>query len=142
MKHLRTSQRRYRLRRGIVILEMTMVIFLLLLVTFAVLEYGWMFVKLQEVTNAARRGARIAILPDSVNSDVTNAINALMDAAGLGDSGYQINLDPADITVPVPGEPITVTVNVPYDNITLLGLVFLPAPSNLGGSAAMAKEGP
>ena len=121
---------------------MTLVILLLLMVTFAVLEYGWMFVKLQEVTNAARRGARIAILPDSVNGDVTNGINALMDAAGLGDSGYQINLDPADITVPVPGEPITVTVDVPYDNITLLGLVFLPAPSNLAGSAAMAKEGP
>ncbi len=35
-----------------------------LLVMLGAIEYGWLFFNVQQITNAARQGARVAILPD------------------------------------------------------------------------------
>ena len=35
-----------------------------LLFTFGAIKYGWLFLKAQQITNAARQGARMATLPD------------------------------------------------------------------------------
>jgi hypothetical protein len=36
---------------------------------------------------------------------------------------------------------LSVTVSVPYANIRLLGVPFLPTPANLSSTITMAKEG-
>ena len=43
--------------------EAAIVFPILLMLTLGAIEYGWLFLNAQQVTNAARQGARIAILP-------------------------------------------------------------------------------
>jgi Flp pilus assembly protein TadG len=112
---------------------MALLLPLLLLILMGILEYGWMFWKNQEINNAARHGARTAVIEGATTGDVTTAIDTLMDRAGLASSGYTIEIEPADVFIAEPGSLITVTVTVPYANITLTGVPMLPVPDDLGG---------
>ncbi len=122
-------------------MEAALVFPLLLLLTVGLLEYGWMFLQYQRITNAARHGARLGVLPDATNADVEAAISALMDAGGLVGSGYTVTFSPANVASPEPGEALSVTINVLYENIDL-GMPMVPLPTNLEASVSMAKEGP
>lgn len=122
-------------------MEAALVFPLLLLLTVGLLEYGWMFLQYQRITNAARHGARLGVLPDATNADVEAAIAALMDAGGLVGSGYTVTFSPANVASPEPGEALSVTINVLYENIDL-GMPMVPLPTNLEASVSMAKEGP
>jgi Flp pilus assembly protein TadG len=127
--------------RGAALVELAIVLLLMITLTFAVMEYGWMFFRLQQVISVARAGARKAVLPDSSSADVQATVTALMADWGMGGSGYTVNVTPVDVSSPLSGELVSVIVNVPYENIELLGMSILPMPATLQGSAAMAKEG-
>jgi len=129
-------------RRGLATIEAALVFPLLVLVTFGCIEYGWIFLKSQQITNAARQGARIGARPDSVNGDVTGAIATMLGAVGIGSGEYSVSIVPTDVTTPEPGDILSVTVTVPYTNIELTGAPFLPVPTNLSAAISMAKEGP
>ncbi len=125
--------------RGVVSIEAALLFPLLLLLTFGVIEYGWVFLKSQQITNAARQGARIGARPDASNALVESTIASLMNDAGI--SGYQITM-PGDITQIPPGTAFVVEISVPYASIELGGPPFVPMPDNLHASVSMAKEGP
>lgn len=129
-------------RRGTVTLETALVLPLLLLLTFALIEYGWLFLRAQEITNGARQGARTAVRPDATNADVQASISAWMEAAGI--AGYLVTLSPEDVHDENlhPGDPVTVTITVAYDSVRLMGLPWVPVPQDLRASVSMAKEGP
>ena len=109
--------------------EAAIVFPLVLLLTLGVIEYGWLFLKAQEITNATRHGARIAVRPDATPADVIAEIDSLMSAAGLADSGYQTELTPLDISVLTPGEVLNVRITVPCENVALIN-----APGLLPGA--------
>ena len=56
-------------RRGSLLVEAAIILPLLILVTFGVMEYGWMFVQYKHVTNAARHGARMAVKATIAKAD-------------------------------------------------------------------------
>lgn len=128
-------------RRGLALVELALVLPVLILLLFGVMEYGWMFLKLQEVTNTARMGARRSVIPDATNAEIDGIIAARMTALGMGDSGYTVQTLPIDITVADRGEPVMLTVIVPYEAIELLGMSIFPVPAQLRASVTMAKEG-
>jgi len=136
-KRRRSSQ----VRRGAALIEMALVLLLLLTLTFAILEYGWLFLKSHHISNAARQGARIAARPDATQADVDAAILAAMTGGGLEDSDYTVTTTPNDITSLEPGEILTVRVELTYANIEL-GFPLIPTPATLGSELSMAKEGP
>jgi Flp pilus assembly protein TadG len=109
--------------------------------TFGLIEYGWMFLRAQEISNAARQGARRGATPASGNADVQGAVDNVMTTASLDGSGYTITISPATDGLAT-GTEFTVTVAVPYDNIRLLNLPLIPTPTTLRGSTTMNKEGP
>ena len=129
-------------RRGTAMLEMALVLPLLLLLTFALIEYGWLFLRAQEITNGARQGARTAARADATNADVQASITAAMEAAGI--TGYVVTFSPEDVQDENlnSGDPVTVTITVAYTNIRLMGLPWIPVPQDLRASVSMAKEGP
>jgi Flp pilus assembly protein TadG len=129
-------------KSGITVIEMAIIFPILLLITIGLIEYGWIFLKYQQVTNAARQGARVGARVDATNTDVDNAIDTIMAAAGISTGDYTVAISPTDVTTPEPGEPLTVTVTVPYTNIQLTGGVLVPVPTNLQSAITMAKEGP
>ncbi len=126
--------------RGIAIIETAIILPLVLLLTMGLLEYGWMFVKIQQITNAARQGARVGARADVTNAEVQAAVLGVMTSANLETSGYQLVIGPADITVLEPGQMLTVTITVPYANVGL-GLPLTPTPANLASTTVMVREG-
>ena len=124
--------------RGVSTVEAALVFPVLLLLTFGVIHYGWLFLKAQQITNAARHGARVAILPYADEDQVAAAIALLMADAGI--SGYD---DPNIMGISnAPGESVTVSLSVDTANVALMDIPLLPNPSSLGASVTMAKEGP
>ncbi len=130
-----------RTHRGAAAVEMAIVLPLLLLLILGVIEYGWMFLKNQGVTNVARQTARVAARYEVSDAEVQAALSSAITAAGLSTSGYAMVMNPADTSVLEPGDTLSVTVTVPYANIRLLGVPFLPAPANLSATITMATEG-
>lgn len=136
------AHRQKRDRQGIALIEMVLVLMVLVLLTFGVMEYGWMFFKLQQVTNASRLGVRNAVLPDSTNVEVQLLIQSRMTEWGISESDYTITISAADITILAPGDVLTVAIDIPYVNVELLGMAIFPMPASLRASTSMAKEGP
>lgn len=128
--------------RGTMLVEAALIIPLLIFLTFALVEYGWIFVKLQQINNAARQGARLGVVAGASNASVTAAIDLFFTEAGIGN--YTVAFSPGDIAAVPAGETFTVTVMVPYAgaDLQLVGLPLIPVPQDLQGSVSMAKEGP
>lgn len=132
--------KRRRAKRGAALVELALVLMLLVLLVFGVLEYGWMFLRMQEVTNAARAGARLAVIPSATTAMVEDTVESLMHAAAIYD--YNVSTVPPDVSNATLGAPITVTVAVPYQSVELTGMSIFPGPASLTATATMAKEHP
>ena len=134
-------------RCGLATVEAALIFPLLLVLTLGVIEYGWMFLKQQQITNAARQGARLAATPLTGNAALSAEVNTLMTEAGLAGK-YQLTTVPAVISAVTPGSTFTVTITVDYSDVTIThmsdpdNMIHLPAPANLRAVVAMAKEGP
>ena len=130
-----------RTHRGTAAVEMAIVLPLLLLLILGVIEYGWMFLKNQGVTNTARQTARVAARYNVTDAEIQDAFTSAIGAADLDGAGHSMTMNPADLTTLEPGDLVSVTVTVPYANVQLLGVPFLPVPTNLTATVTMAKEG-
>jgi Flp pilus assembly protein TadG len=123
------------------VVEAALILPILLILTFGMIEYSWMFLKDQNITNAARAGARIAATADGTNAQVTTAVSNLMASYNLQSTGYTLTTSPANVSTAAKGTMITVTISFPYANAQVTGMSIFPVPATLHASAAMAKEG-
>ena len=128
-------------KRGVSAVEAALLMPLVVIVLFALLEYGWMFLKANQIQAAARHGARVGAVEAASSADITAAVSQAMTDAGLGGSGYVLTIAPSEAASAPVGTIVSVTVSVPYSNIELMGMPFLPAPPDLAGATSMAKEG-
>ena len=126
-------------RSGAALVELAIALPILLLLTLGLIEYGWVFLRVSQINQAARQGVRAAVRPDATEAQINSNVSSLMNQAGLGNSGYQ--LTHTDIGVAV-GQPVTVQINVNYGPLSLTGTSLVPLPGQLQGRATMAKEGP
>ncbi len=129
-------------RRASVTVELALLLPLVMLLTTGLIEYGWLFLRVQQINSAARYGARVASLPDATNQSVAGAVRQELLRHGLSESGYSITMQPSDVSAPLSGEEITISVNVPYRNISLTGMPLLPLPDRILAAVTMSKEGP
>jgi Flp pilus assembly protein TadG len=128
-------------RRGTTVVETAIVFPVLVLVTLGAIHYGWLFLKAQQITNAARHGARMAILPGATYDSVLEDVNDLMTAAGMPLPMFTMTTE--DVTTADPNHPaVTVTITVDSNDVDFMNTVLLPTPANLTARVTMAKEGP
>lgn len=126
--------------KGAAAVEAAILFPVLLLLTFGIIEYGWLFLNANLITNAARHGSRIAIRATATNTQVMNSISDLMTSANI--TGYQVTISPSDISLADVGEVVKVDISVPWGQIAIINTPFLPTPTHLQASISMAKEGP
>lgn len=81
------NTRRDNSERGQAIIELALTLPLLLLVVLGIFDFGFMFQRYEVVTNAAREGARVAVLPGYQPQDAQNRALAYLDAGGMGGAG-------------------------------------------------------
>lgn len=127
--------------RGAELVELALVLPLLLVVIAGIIDFGLLFQRYEVVTNAAREGARIAILPGYAQADVEYRVDQYVNAGIEGTAASRTDVDPLTIQTVTPtggGAPFqTVTVTVNYtDSYVILG----PIISLIGGNSANFGE--
>ena len=121
--------------RGAAAVELAVVLPLLLTLVFGIIEFGWVFMVRETLTNASREGARVAVLQGSTEQNIRDQVAASMNPAGL--STYTVQIARSS-----PGNANeTVKVLIPYADVSLLGGYFGPTDFNLGATTVMRKEG-
>jgi Flp pilus assembly protein TadG len=137
-------------RRGAALVEMALVLPVFLAVVMGIIEFGRGMWVGNMVTNAAREGARIAVLDGSTNAQVQQAISEFLTSAiGVAAKEVQINI----AITPAPGNPtpvtecgncqsrdlISVTVTMPFNSVALVPGSYLES-TKLTGRSAMRHE--
>ena len=94
----RSPRSRAASERGAEIIELALVTPLFLLLIAAMFDFGFLFRNWEVVTNAAREGARLGVLPDYVcddtTTDVKDRIDDYMAASGISDTdAYTVSVN-------------------------------------------------
>ncbi|MCL6558795.1 MAG: pilus assembly protein [Firmicutes bacterium] len=117
--------------------ELALILPFLLLVLFAIMEFGRIFSSYLIITNAAREGARQA----SIGADNNAIIQTVRGAAyPLNSGSLTINIDPYNKSERITGSTARVTVNYSVDILIPLVGRLLPDPFPLTAQAAMRVE--
>lgn len=144
-------QRRNRQHRlGTALVEMALVLPIFFTVVLGIVEFGRAMMVGQMVTNAAREGARLAVIDGNDNADVearinsflTNALNVSAENITIGIDIEPSNpLDPyvADVIDANPKDLIQIKVSVPFSAVNYVPGNYL-ADKNLVGLSAMRHE--
>jgi len=114
------------------LVEFALVAPVLVLLVFGLLEYGRMVMVQQVLTNATREGARMGVLDGATASEVTTFVEDYLEGASI--DGGDVTIDPPEPSDAAFGEPVTVTVDVPFDQVT-----WLPSPMYLHGQTLSAS---
>jgi Flp pilus assembly protein TadG len=137
-------------RRGAATVETALVLPIFFMVLLGMVEVGRAFMVSQLLTNAAREGARVAIMTNSTNTEVTNTVTDIVERT--------VGVTPSEVTVsiivtPYPGNPSTgndvslakkrdlceVEVRVAYARVNMIPIKYLSG-ATLTGQAAMRHE--
>jgi Flp pilus assembly protein TadG len=133
---------------GAELIEFALTLPLLLLLGLGIFDFGILFQRYHVVTNAAREGARIAVLPGYADADVDARVRQYVQAGGLVPAQAALVIDHS--TLPVNASCVvvtTVTVTYPYSYSFVGGIAgYLGATGftggTLGATAQMRNEVP
>jgi Flp pilus assembly protein TadG len=144
--------RRVRSQRGAALLEMALTLPLLLLVCVGILEFGRAYQTWQVITNAAREGARIAVLPGMDDAAVRSRVQQYMTIGQLPKAASATIAIDRSQTVSIGGTDTAsaseVIVNYPFDFVVLDPIARLatgqgngtPSSLNMVATATMRNE--
>jgi Flp pilus assembly protein TadG len=139
------TDRRARRRAGMAMVEFVMILPALIVMLFGILEFGVLFYQWQTLSNAAREGAREAIVFRK-NCDAS-AVQSLIEQTVIdyADSA-NIAVTPSDISITGSctgsGEPLRVEVSHDFGFFVLPGFISQLTPTiTLVGTSEMRNEG-
>lgn len=108
------------------------------LVVLGTVEFGRMIMVQQILTNASREGARRAVIEGSTQSEVQSQVSNYL--ANTSVNGATVTVAPADLTNLGLGDPVTVSVSVPFESITWTGGSWFLGGTTLQASSTMQAE--
>ena len=113
---------------------------LLFLFILGILEFGRMVMVEQFLTNAAREGARRGILEQTTASDVQTAVTDYLTGGTV--SGATVTVSPSQLADVGFGDPVSVSISVPYDQVSWLPAPWFLSGTTLSGHCVMRGERP
>ena len=130
------TTRRLRSERGTALIETAFTLPIILLICVGIFEFGRAYQVQQVLTNAAREGARVAVLPDYTDAQVIAVVRQYMTDGGL------TPIDPVLLrTVAVP--PATgsrITINYPFSFIVLNPVARLVTSTSAVGQGVLMMQ--
>jgi Flp pilus assembly protein TadG len=142
--------RKFRCQRGAALLETAITLPLLLFVCIGIIEFGRLYQTWQVMTNAAREGARVAVLPSPTNAGYASRVRQYLDSGGLkSDSTVGVNVTPVNVSLGSGGTASAskVTVTYPFTFMVLQPIAQLVvsgstvgAPITITTAAVMRNE--
>lgn len=153
MIHNQMRSRRWRgkrhpsgLRRGVVMLEFIIAFPIFLFSIVAIIELGRAMMVQQILTNAAREGARRAVVAEATNQQVTDRITEYLQRTSLNGATPTILIRNQDGEAignlqedTNPRDVIDIAVTVPYNEVGF-GIYSYVSPDNMGAAVQMRKE--
>jgi Flp pilus assembly protein TadG len=128
---------------GTSIVEMTIVLPLLLLLVFAIGDFGVAYTRWVSLTNAAREGARAGVVfrnpcdAGTVENEIRTTVSDYADSSGL--DGTTITTQIVGACQPT-GTELRVTATAPYNYLALSALAGLAPTLNLSARTVMRNE--
>lgn len=108
------------------------------LLIFGMIEFGRVIMVQQILTNASREGARVAVLDGATAATVTTAVQDYLTNASIPNA--TVSIDPTDPGSAGYGAPVTVTVNIPFNQVSWLASPMFLDGKTLTASSAMRRE--
>jgi Flp pilus assembly protein TadG len=124
--------------RGAAAVEFAIVAPIFFLVVLGIIEFGRMAMVEQVITNAAREGARVGVIDDSTRQMVEDKVRRYLASAGI--NGATIDVEPDPPSSAGYGESVTVTVSIPFDDVSWLPNPFFVGGKTLTAQAVMRRE--
>jgi TadE-like protein len=138
------TMKRSKSERGAALLEAAITIPMLLLVSVGIFEFGRAYQTWQILTNAAREGARMAVLPDPTPGVVEDRVMQYMQAGQLNAATSAAIAVDRSATLNVSGRLVSasqVSIDYPFSFIVLQPVARLVAPTtSLGGAVVMHAQ--
>ena len=142
--------RRFSSERGAAIIETALTLPILLLVAIGIFEFGRAYETWEVMTNAAREGARVAVLPNPVAGAADARVRSYLQLGGLTyDSSVVVAIDPVQVSLGAAGNasasrvtvtyPFTFMVLQPVARLVVLGSTA-GGPITLTAAATMRNE--
>ena len=124
--------------RGQALLETAFVLPIILLVSIGIFEFGRAYQTVQVLTNAAREGARVAVLPNATQEDVKDRVTTYLKNGQIGSiNSVIIDVDQAaSISIGTENATAsTVTVHYPFEFMVIQNVVKLVTKTSKLGDA-------
>ena len=86
--------------RGAELIEFALVFPLLLLIVLGIVDFGFLFQRMEVITNAAREGARIAVLPGYAVADVQARVTNYVQTGGVPTTATNPAVAVTDVSIP------------------------------------------
>jgi Flp pilus assembly protein TadG len=118
-------------------IEAAMTLPLLLFVCIGIIEFGRLYQTWQVMTNAAREGARVAVLPSQLNGRVDSRVRQYLQMGGLNsDSSVGVSVTPMNVSLGSGGTASgsKVTVTYPFTFMVLQPIAQLVVPGATAGA--------
>ena len=129
---------RWRNQRGVALVEAAMALPVLLLISAGIFEFGRAYQTWQVLTNAAREGARVAVLPNGAPATAETLVRQYMQDGQLSEfATAAVTVDRA-VTITVNGAPQTVSqvvIDYPFDFMVLQPVAQLVVQGTTTGSS-------
>ena len=121
-------------RRGAAVVEFALVLPIFFLMVFGMIEFGRLVMVRQVLTNASREGARIGVLDGATADEVESVVEGYLTSASIPfTAGTIMTVTPSPPSSAGYGESVTVTVTVPFSDVS-----WLPSPMYLGSTDVIA----
>jgi Flp pilus assembly protein TadG len=130
--------KRFRSQKGAALLEAAVTIPLILLIAVGIFEFGRAYQTWQVLTNAAREGARLAVINGTTDTDVTTTVRNYMQNGQL--ENYATATVTITRTVPLTGKDTgsQVQINYPFQFMVLQPVIqLIDAASTTGTPITM-----
>jgi Flp pilus assembly protein TadG len=130
--------RRIKNQRGAALLEAAITIPIILLISVGIFEFGRAFQTWQVLTNAAREGARIAVITGTNDPQIRQRVRDYLQAGGL-EHREEIVIVDVDRNVPFGSSNASrITINYPFSFMVLNPVVRMVTPQSNTGAGPLA----
>jgi Flp pilus assembly protein TadG len=129
----RTLSRR-RGERGAALLEAAITVPIILLIAVGIFEFGRAYQTWQVLTNAAREGARLAVINGSTDADVVTRVRNYMSAGQLENAATATVTVNRGVALTGADTASQITINYPFQFMVLNPVVRLVTPSSTTGA--------
>jgi Flp pilus assembly protein TadG len=131
-------RRRMMNERGAALLEAAITIPIILLISVGIFEFGRAFQTWQVLTNAAREGARIAVITGTTDEQIRTRVRDYLDGGGLPLARSTSVVIDVDRAVPLgTSNASRIIINYPFDFMMLNPVVRLVTPGSDTGAGAL-----